>query len=155
MNIKRLLFYTGIFTLCILQKNVFAQDSVLYRVILIGDAGEIDKEQQALIPDAASKILKNKTTTLFLGDNIYPKGMGLPGTKDELRGQMILRSQFEPLRKQGSSVYFIPGNHDWDKSGKNGCSNKTEYAKQLHPERRYQLFKPKRMCIIEIFYLPH
>ncbi len=102
------------------QYRLAAQDSITHRIILIGDAGEMNTEQQAIISDAATKILSEKTTVFFLGDNIYPRGMGLPGTDEELRGQTILQSQFKPMRKEGAPVYFIPGNHDWDRMGKDG-----------------------------------
>lgn len=97
-----------------------AQDAVRARVILIGDAGEIDTEQQMLIPDAASRILRDKTTVFYLGDNIYPHGMGLPGSPEEAATQQILQSQFKPMRALGAPVYFIPGNHDWDRMGPQG-----------------------------------
>jgi len=100
----------------------FAQDSIRHRIILIGDAGEMDKQQQLLIPDAATHILSGKTTVLYLGDNIYPHGIGLPGSSDQSTTEQILRSQFEPMRRNGAAVYFIPGNHDWERSGKNGLA---------------------------------
>jgi hypothetical protein len=98
------------------------QDSILQRIIMIGDAGEMDKEQLALIPAASNMILPNKTTVIYLGDNIYPRGMGLPGSSEEQTTKAILRSQYKPMRDKGAPVYFIPGNHDWDKEGKNGLA---------------------------------
>lgn len=98
----------------------YSQDNVLYRVILIGDAGKIDPQQKAVIAAASGHILNSKTSVLYLGDNIYPRGMGLPGTESEETGKTILRSQFEPMRAKGASVFFIPGNHDWDRMGVNG-----------------------------------
>ncbi|AXY77360.1 hypothetical protein D3H65_26750 [Paraflavitalea soli] len=99
-----------------------AQDSIVHRVILIGDAGEISKDQQHIIPMAAEMVIKGKTTVLYLGDNIYPTGMGLPGSKDEKKTQDILRSQYSPMRSNGAAVYFIPGNHDWDRMGTKGLA---------------------------------
>jgi hypothetical protein len=99
-----------------------AQDSIRARIILIGDAGEIDEQQKMVIPDAAKHILKDKTTVIYLGDNIYPHGMGLPGTDEETAGQQILKSQYQPMRDAGAPVYFIPGNHDWDKMGPDGLA---------------------------------
>jgi hypothetical protein len=99
-----------------------AQDSVRHRVILIGDAGEINHEQTKVIPDAAKQIISGKTSVFFLGDNVYPRGMGLPGGKEEENTKRILRSQFEPLRAGGAPVYFIPGNHDWDRMRKKGLA---------------------------------
>ncbi|HJP64076.1 MAG TPA: BamA/TamA family outer membrane protein [Mucilaginibacter sp.] len=97
-----------------------AQDSVVHRVILIGDAGEIDKQQMAVLGFAANSVIKNKTTVLYLGDNIYPRGMALPGSPDTTRTQNILKSEYAPMRAMGAPVYFIPGNHDWDRMGLHG-----------------------------------
>jgi hypothetical protein len=113
-----------IYTLSLLFTGLLAaaQDSIVYRVILIGDAGEISKEQQHVIPIAAGQVIKNKTTVLYLGDNIYPTGMGLPGSKNEKATQDILRSQYSPMRTNGAAVYFVPGNHDWDRMGSDGLA---------------------------------
>ncbi len=115
---RKLLFSTALL-FAGLQHGV-AQDAVQYRVILIGDAGEINEAQKAVILDAVQQNIAGKTITLFLGDNIYPKGLELPGNKSEQSSKDILRSQYEGLRKAGIPVYFVPGNHDWDKSGPAG-----------------------------------
>lgn len=99
-----------------------AQPQPVQRAILIGDAGEINHEQTTVIPDAAAKVLPGITSVFYLGDNIYPRGMGLRGTVSEAEGQAILRSQFGPLRAIGAPVYFLPGNHDWDRMGKQGLA---------------------------------
>ncbi len=97
-----------------------AQDSIQQRVILIGDAGEINNRQNSIISSAAGYILQGKTTVVYLGDNVYPTGMGLPGSKEEMHTEDILRAQYGPMRSKGAPVYFIPGNHDWDRMGKEG-----------------------------------
>jgi len=110
-----LLFY--LFTGCWLHGA--AQEEVQYRVILIGDAGQINATQQAVLKDAAGKSIAGKTLALFLGDIIYPKGIEASGdAKDNALN--ILRSQYEILRKNGIPVFFIPGNHDWDNGGPAG-----------------------------------
>lgn len=93
-----------------------------YRVIFIGDAGEMNAAQKAALQHAAKQVIAGKTTVMYLGDNIYPKGMGLPGSREENETKQILNSQFEPMRKMGAAVYFIPGNHDWDKMGPQGLA---------------------------------
>jgi hypothetical protein len=99
-----------------------AQDSVKYRIILIGDAGELDKQQNGVIQHAVSNVLKGKTSVLYLGDNIYPTGMGLPGSPEEAGTKKILDGQYKPLRAAGAPVYFVPGNHDWDRMGPLGLA---------------------------------
>lgn len=117
MTIKK---WGSILMCMIAGTTCWAQPKVVQRIIFIGDAGEINHQQTTVVPDAAAKVLPGITQAFYLGDNIYPKGMGLAGTEDAKRGANILRSQFLPFRKKGVPVYFIPGNHDWDRMGKKG-----------------------------------
>lgn len=110
-----------------------AQDSIVKRVIFIGDAGEIDAQQNNVLSEAAMQVINGKTTVMYLGDNIYPKGMGLPGSIEEVTTQQILQKQFTPFRSKGAPVYFIPGNHDWDRMGKMGLEKiqaQSQYLQQ-------------------------
>ena len=111
------------FTLLVFLSD--AQDTILHRIILIGDAGQINSQQYKTIENAAGRILRGKTAVFFLGDNIYPTGMGVAGSKTAERDQEILRSQFIPMRAKGAQVYFIPGNHDWDNGRVKGLENIT------------------------------
>lgn len=115
---KKLLLQLVYFILSIVVLR--AQDSIRHRIILIGDAGKINKQQKAVIVNASQHILQNKTTVLYLGDNIYPDGMALAGSPQQAETEEILRSQYEPMRSKGGTVYFVPGNHDWDRSGSQG-----------------------------------
>ena len=108
--------------LSVLPVVAHAQGNIVYRVILIGDAGEYSKRQNGVILDAAGKILKGKTSVFYLGDNVYPIGMGLPGSKEEDTTKKVLQSQYQPMRKNGARVYFVPGNHDWDRMGPKGLA---------------------------------
>ncbi|RYG10751.1 MAG: hypothetical protein EOO07_21660, partial [Chitinophagaceae bacterium] len=115
---KKLFFAVSL----LIATSAHAQDSVKYRVILIGDAGEMNSGQAESLKNAAKHVIKGKTSTLYLGDNIYPVGMAIPGFGSFEETSKILQSQFKPMRDAGSAVYFIPGNHDWDKSGPNGLA---------------------------------
>ncbi len=107
----------------LMSLRVFAQeDSVRERIILIGDAGEIDEQQNKVAAGASSMVLPGHTTVFYLGDNIYPAGMGLPGSPEEKSTRRILRAQYQPFRAKGARVFFIPGNHDWDHMRKNGLA---------------------------------
>lgn len=94
-------------------------DTIVHRVIFIGDAGEINTEQHALVECAAELVIGSRTTTFFLGDNIYPVGMPIDSLSQH-KERLILRSQFEPFRKRDVPVYFLAGNHDWNRSRKLG-----------------------------------
>ncbi|MET4080339.1 hypothetical protein ABIB40_000279 [Pedobacter sp. UYP30] len=102
--------------------RVYAQEGVKYRIILIGDAGEMNSIQQHDLKYAAEKVIDGKTTVVYLGDNIYPNGMAIPGDANRAETEKIIKSQFSPMREAGAAVYFVPGNHDWDQSGPNGLA---------------------------------
>ncbi|MGJ1205801.1 metallophosphoesterase [Sphingobacterium lactis] len=91
------------------------------RLILFGDAGETNSKQTFLIDKANHLQLPGKTTVFYMGDNIYPSGMGLTPPESE-ETAAILRSQFEGFRKEDVPVYFLAGNHDWDHTGKEGLA---------------------------------
>lgn len=88
-------------------------------IFLIGDAGApaLQREPvfEALSHDAACDA--NPSVVLFLGDNIYPRGLSLPGTLDRDEGERRLCMQLDVLRASRARGIFIPGNHDWDFAG--------------------------------------
>ena len=48
--------------------------------------------------------------------------MALDENERQSLNAQVLRSQFAQMRNKGASVYFLPGNYDWDKSGKLGLA---------------------------------
>lgn len=93
---------------------------VVATVILIGDAGAPRASGEPVL-QAVGRVLAHRPDTalvLFLGDNIYPRGLpdsadpGFPEAARRLHAQLALSSQVP--------VLFVPGNHDWHKSGPEG-----------------------------------
>jgi hypothetical protein len=111
-----------------------AQD-IRQRIILIGDGGELSSAQSIVMREAANKVLSDKTTVFFLGDNIYPRGMGLDGSKEEKESHEILQSQYKPMRAKGAPVYFVPGNHDWDRSGTDGLEKMKAVTRYIEKQQ--------------------
>jgi hypothetical protein len=89
---------------------------------LIGDAGE-PTIAQSTIPQVIQQHLsieKYPVSVLFLGDNIYPKGLPAEGEKHADESRHILQMQVDWVKDLPVTTYFIPGNHDWHKGGRNG-----------------------------------
>ncbi|UYQ93366.1 BamA/TamA family outer membrane protein [Chitinophaga horti] len=103
------------------QQAVKAQD-VLQRIILIGDAGELHQGKNAVIDAVRQRIDLNKgnNTILFLGDNIYPKGLPSEAAKTYPAAKAIIDYQIGLVRGTTANGYIIPGNHDWKKQGPGG-----------------------------------
>jgi len=107
-------------------------------VFLIGDAGapELPKDEtsielvdpvlRALHQDVLREIEKlgpDRVTTVFLGDNVYPKGLVPAGEKDRRRGERVLEAQIRAALP-GRAI-FLAGNHDWEIEGPQGWEHVT------------------------------
>ncbi|TDI35030.1 MAG: hypothetical protein E2P02_28545 [Acidobacteria bacterium] len=123
-----------------------------YRVILIGDAGEPVTGTAAAVRKANFNSVRDatipgKTMIVFLGDNIYPKGLPPNGTQRAAEEDLLTR-QLE-LAAGDTKAVVIPGNHDWDKSGPDGLKRieaQGDFVNGwLQSDDRIQ-FLPKRGC---------
>ena len=117
------------------------------RMVLIGDAGEINETQKALIQHAASQVVEKNTLVLYLGDNIYPDGMPLTDVKGINEAKGILESQYVPMLKKGAQVYFLPGNHDWNYKKRDGLERVRAQADFILAQQDTNLhFLPANGC---------
>ncbi len=98
------------------------EPQLTHQVILIGDSGNISLDGLDPVLDLLKQQLthQEKTTVIFLGDNIYPKG--LPDEGHELRedAEITLQKHYEALENFKGRIIFISGNHDWNKGKRNG-----------------------------------
>lgn len=100
-----------------------AQDTLARRIILIGDAGELHQDGHNPVIDAVKSrfdLQDARNTVLYLGDNVYPYGMPDPTSSRYPLSKEILDYQVNLVRNTNTQAYFIPGNHDWEKSKPNG-----------------------------------
>lgn len=96
-------------------------DALATSIFLIGDAGSpadgdpvlVELTRQATAAPRASAIV-------FLGDNIYPRGMPTPESPDRPEAERRIMAQIDIALKSGIRALFIPGNHDWFRMGKEG-----------------------------------
>jgi hypothetical protein len=89
-----------------------------YRLVLIGDAGEPKDPEPVLTAarDWASR-LPGRTAVVYLGDNAYPRGFIERRLAD---AEARVARQIDAVHGVGAEIVFLPGNHDWDKSDKDG-----------------------------------
>ena len=95
----------------------FPQDSIVYRVIFIGDDHKTNAEQQKIFLHAAGEILEKKTTVFFLDENQYLQGQVSADSREGSAARRLLRLQYEPTRAKGGNVYSMSANHVWNKAG--------------------------------------
>lgn len=57
---------------------------------------------------------------VFLGDNVYPRGMPDSSAAERAEAERRLDAQLRVARASGARAIFVPGNHDWDRFGPDG-----------------------------------
>lgn len=116
---------------------------------LIGDAGNAgDSITNATLSNLSKRLKKadDKSTLLFLGDNIYPVGMPADMKHPEYASALKkINSQLEITKNFKGKTIFIPGNHDWY-SGIDGLEAE---SKTVTAYLNKDSFLPKDHCAIE------
>ncbi|HNP17519.1 MAG TPA: metallophosphoesterase [Fulvivirga sp.] len=104
-------------TLFLLSNGLLAlaqSSDLVYTVYLVGDAGKVTEGQKNTLSVLASQIKDpTKEAVVFLGDNIYTKGMPLPTNPERVAAENAIDAQIALAKKFNGNAYFIPGNHDW------------------------------------------
>ncbi|MEO7959973.1 MAG: metallophosphoesterase, partial [Ginsengibacter sp.] len=96
-------------------------DTIQTRIVLIGDAGELTNGRHPVVSGVKSTIpLDEKTTIIFLGDNLYKVGLPDDILPTYNLAKAPLDSQIEIAKGTKAKVIFLPGNHDWNNGSKNG-----------------------------------
>lgn len=119
-----------------------------HRFFLIGDAGNADEAQsQQTLGLLKSNLDKadSASTLIFLGDNIYPKGMVSKSSKDRKVAEKKLQNQIDLAKGFKGHTLFIPGNHDWY-SGIDGLTDQRNFVVE---QLGKNTFLPKKGCAID------
>ncbi|WP_179352717.1 metallophosphoesterase [Winogradskyella vidalii] len=124
-------------------------DNNTTNVFLIGDVGLPEADGTAPKPLLKLQQQFGKAdkddVLLFLGDNIYPKGIPLKNKKAIKAAEHALNLQLEVAKTFPGSVYFLPGNHDWY-SGLKGLKRQEKLVEDALGKNTFQ---PENGCPIE------
>lgn len=120
-----------------------------FQILIIGDTGAADTTGK----DPVLELLKNKlpetenSALIFLGDNVYPKG--IPPEDHPLRklSEKRLNVQLEAIKDYKGKIIFISGNHDWNKGKKNGYEYVLRQEKYIESYlKNKELYYPSGGC---------
>lgn len=126
----------------------FPNKEISHSFYLIGDGGNSPLGQSSKAIQAFKKELSNaseKSTAIFLGDNIYPKGLPKNDHKNRAFAEHQLNVQTDAVKNFKGHTVFIPGNHDWY-SGLKGLKRQEEYIEAILGKNT---FLPENGCPIE------
>ena len=131
------------------QESTSAQKT--HSIYLMGDAGfaSVDEQKYSLkgFKDLIESEGMENDIAIFLGDNIYPKGLPKNGDPEREAAEGFLDAQLNSVEDFKGQTYFIPGNHDWYSNGLRGLSRQEEYLEKESGNK--EIFQPENGCPIE------
>ena len=101
-------------------------DSLELALFLIGDAGSSAYDGEPVLEELAkqSDSLRGvKQYVVFLGDNVYPRGVPPVGDPRREDAEKKVAAQVYAIRKGQAQGILVPGNHDWDRQGREGWNS--------------------------------
>jgi hypothetical protein len=101
-------------------------DSIEVSLFLIGDAGSKAYDGEPVLRDLAKQsdsLRAVKQYVVFLGDNVYPRGVPPLGSPTRDDAERKIRAQVVAIRRGKAQGLLIPGNHDWDRQGRDGWNS--------------------------------
>lgn len=118
---------------------------------LIGDAGGATPNGSTDALIALEKLIDNTASkgdyTVFLGDNIYEKGLPKKGAQDRKEAEHKIQAQLDAVKGLDGKVVFLPGNHDWYGDGLKGVKRQEEYIEKALNDSN--AFQPENGCPIK------
>jgi hypothetical protein len=130
-------------------KDINSNKKIAHSFYLIGDAGNIANNANSnvlkMFESELSKASKN-STALFLGDNIYPKGLPKKGSDGRNNAEQQLNAQINAVSNFKGEAIFIPGNHDWYSQGLKGLKRQENY---IEDNLGKNTFLPENGCPLE------
>jgi hypothetical protein len=90
-----------------------APEAIDVTLFLIGDAGAPSSPEPVLEALRREVQRARSPVIIYLGDNIYPRGMPASEAPDRADAERRVNAQLAVPRSTGARAIFIPGNHDW------------------------------------------
>ncbi len=97
----------------------------IHSIALVGDLGNAGPVTDDPVMQSIKSWLTQegqKSTILFLGDNIYPVGLPPEGHRHYQGARQKLSFQLDLFKGYNGKAIYLSGNHDWNKGRKNGLS---------------------------------
>jgi UDP-2,3-diacylglucosamine pyrophosphatase LpxH len=124
---------------------------IIQQLYLIGDVGE-GVEQSAPALQLLKKemeafpAMEENTTVVFLGDNIYPRGMHAKEHPLREEDEKRINAQLDIVKDFKGEVFFIPGNHDWQQGGKEGFEFNKRQEDYIQDYLDRKVYEPSDGC---------
>ncbi|MGB5691739.1 MAG: metallophosphoesterase, partial [Flavobacteriaceae bacterium] len=130
------------------RQSSLPDKEIAHSFYLIGDAGASELGSKSMALTALEKELKiapDESTVLFLGDNIYQRGLVAEDHPNYELARHQIDAQSSVVKNFKGRSIFIPGNHDWY-SGLEGLKRQERYVEDKLGK---DSFLPENGCPLE------
>jgi predicted phosphodiesterase len=122
----------------LLSLSVTAQTD--FHLYFIGDGGKLDGIQPSYKKFLQQQLSNDKSPSaiIFLGDNIYPKGLPENGNQQRKKAENVLQAHLDLVEGFKGEIIFVPGNHDWKRGTREGLQfvlNQQAWVDSLHNKK--------------------
>ena len=117
--------FLALFFFFLIAKITLAQqvDAPIFNLYLIGDAGKPSAQQGSYKKFLQKQLNDNVPSAIvFLGDNIYEKGMPEESNRGRREAEAVMLSQLDLAKGFNGKIFFVPGNHDWKRGRADGLN---------------------------------
>ncbi len=125
------------------------RNMIYTRVDTVLSNSRIDSTTQQICYDTSYTChsVLNNNSVVFLGDNIYYRGLPPEDAPDRKDKELIIDQQLDVVRQYKGNVFFVPGNHDWNESKKGGLDAVNRQEKYIEESlKNYNSFLPSNGC---------
>lgn len=125
-----------------------AAEAIGSTLFLIGDAGSpTDNEPVLATLEQQVRAAPAQKTIVYLGDNIYPRGLPDSGARGYDEAVRRLDAQIAVALRTETRAFFIPGNHDWSYMGPEGWKAIVHQGNYINSHGRpYVTMRPLGGC---------
>ncbi len=105
------------------QEVAIPAEAPAHHVLLLGDTGVPRRdplEPTLRLLQRQMLAAGGNATAVFLGDNVYPRGIPAPDAPGAEEATLRLTTQLDALRGLPGRALFVPGNHDWNEGEPDG-----------------------------------
>lgn len=122
--------------------------NIPYEIFLIGDTGSLSRNSPDPVLQTLSAHLKEdqESAVIFLGDNVYPRGLPAKGHLLRKDAEQALDAHKKALEGYHGKVIFISGNHDWNKGRADGYEYVLRQEEYLEKLFNKNVFLPSNGC---------
>jgi len=110
----------------LIQAPLAPLDSIELALFLIGDGGSNAYDGEPVLGELSRQsdsLRAVKQYVVFLGDNVYPRGVPPVGSPSREDAERKIAAQVYAIRKGATQGFLVPGNHDWDRQGREGWNS--------------------------------